>query len=141
MERLRMLASAAVVFMVCCGMKVWAVRPYEADGVKEEQSEHLSPYFLVEGDSKVDRFPLLKTIAKVNIAGISSEVELIQVYKNSGEKTLEAVYVFPLGIRSAVHAMKMKIGERIIEAQIEETQKARQIYETAKTEGKTTSLL
>ncbi|MFQ6052331.1 MAG: VIT domain-containing protein [Candidatus Hydrothermarchaeota archaeon] len=107
----------------------------------EEEDKTLSPYFFVQGDPKVDHFPLLKTGAKVNIAGITAEVELTQVYKNDGKRTIEAVYVFPLGTKSAIHAMKMKIGNRIIEAKIEETIKAQKIYQRAKDEGKVASLL
>ena len=104
--------------------------------------ERLSPYFLIEGDSEsVEQFPLLKTEATVNIAGMCSEVELVQVYKNNGRKTIEAVYVFPMGTRAAIHAMKMKIGRRIIEAQIDETEKARATYNAAKDSGRTASLL
>jgi len=100
-----------------------------------------SPYFLVQGETDVESFPLLLTKADVNIAGVIAEIELTQVYKNDGEKTIEAVYVFPLGTKSAIHAMRMKIGERIIDAEIEETEKAKQIYEDAKDQGKVASLL
>lgn len=108
---------------------------------KEEGKEDLSPYFLVEGDPKVERFPLLKNDVKANIAGVVAEIELTQVYKNDGKKTIEAVYVFPLGTKSAIHAMTMKIGKRIIEAKIEETLKAQKIYQDAKNQGKVASLL
>jgi Ca-activated chloride channel family protein len=100
-----------------------------------------SPYFLVQGDSDVETFPLLETRAAVNIAGVIAEIELTQVYKNDGEKTIEAVYVFPLGTKSAIHAMRMKTGKRIIDAEIEEREKAKQIYEDAKDQGKVASLL
>ena len=105
------------------------------------ESDASSPYFLVQGESDVESFPLLETRADVNIAGVIAEIELTQVYKNDGKKTIEAVYVFPLGTKSAIHAMRMKIGERIIDAEIEETEKARQIYEDAKEDGKVASLL
>lgn len=104
-------------------------------------SDASSPYFLVQGDSDVESFPLLETKADVKIAGVVAEIELTQVYKNDGKKTIEAVYVFPLGTKSAIHAMRMQIGERIIDAEIEETEKARQIYENAKDSGKVASLL
>jgi len=107
----------------------------------EIENQNPSPYFFVQGDPEVDHFPLLKTEAKVNIAGIMAEIELTQVYKNDGKKTIEAVYVFPLGTKSAIHAMKIKIGNRIIEAEIEEKEEAKKIYEKAKEEGKITSLL
>jgi Ca-activated chloride channel family protein len=111
--------------------------------LKESSGENdaSSPYFLVQGDADVESFPLLETKADVKIAGVIAEIELTQVYKNDGKKTIEAVYVFPLGVKSAIHAMRMQIGERIIDAEIEETEKARQIYEDAKDSGKVASLL
>lgn len=105
------------------------------------ESDASSPYFMVQGDADVESFPLLETKADVKIAGVVAEIELTQVYKNDGKKTIEAVYVFPLGSKSAIHAMRMQIGERIIDAEIEETEKARQIYEDAKDDGKVASLL
>ena len=103
--------------------------------------EGLSPYFLVRGDPKVDQFPLLETKADIEIVGMIAEVEIKQVYKNDGKKTIEAVYVFPLGTKSAIHGLRMKIGNRIIEAGIEETAKAQKIYQDAKSQGKVASLL
>jgi Ca-activated chloride channel family protein len=108
----------------------------------EERGRILSPYFFIQSDDpSVDPFPLLETKARVNIAGVIAETELTQVYKNEGERTIEAIYVFPLGTRSAIHAMRMKIGPRIIEAIIEEKAMAKRIYEMAKDEGKVASLL
>jgi Ca-activated chloride channel family protein len=107
-----------------------------------EKEEALSPYFFVQSeDPSLDPFPLLETKAKVDIAGVIAAIELTQVYKNEGERTIEAVYCFPLGTKSAIHAMRMKIGNRIIEAKIEERAAAKRIYEQAKDEGKLASLL
>ncbi len=129
---LRLLVVLSVL-MLAYGVK--------AGPVETEEDEGLSPYFFVQGDPKVDAFPLLKTEAEVDIAGITGEIELTQVYKNDGKRTIEAVYVFPLGTKSAIHAMRMKIGNRIVEAEIEELQKAQRIYQTAKDAGKVASLL
>ena len=128
-----------IIFLLIVSLLSIAVNAQtkETDGEKDASS----PYFLVQGDSDVESFPLLLTKADVNIAGVTAEIELTQVYKNDGKKTIEAVYVFPLGTKSAIHAMRMKIGERIIDAEIEETEKARQIYEDAKDDGKVASLL
>ncbi len=102
----------------------------------------LSPYFFVQSDdASLDPFPLLETKAEVNIAGVIAEIKLRQVYKNEGKRTIEAIYVFPLGTKSAIHAMRMKIGSRVIEAKIEERAMAKMIYERAKEEGKVASLL
>jgi Ca-activated chloride channel family protein len=107
---------------------------------KEEKV--LSPYFFVQSeDPSLDPFPLLETRAKVDIAGVIAEIELTQVYKNEGKRTTEAIYCFPLGTKAAIHAMRMKIGARVIEAKIEERAAAKRIYEQAKQEGKIASLL
>jgi len=112
-----------------------------ADNGKDSGDSNLSPYFLVEGDIEVENFPLLKTGAEVDIAGVIAEVALTQVYKNDGDKTIEAIYVFPLGTKSAIHAMKMTIGDRVIEANIEEKIRAQKIYQQALENGQTASLL
>jgi Ca-activated chloride channel family protein len=107
-----------------------------------EKEKVLSPYFFVQSeDPSVDPFPLLETKAKVDIAGVIAAIELIQVYKNEGKRTIEAVYCFPLGTKSAIHAMRMRIGNRTIEARIEERAAAKRIYQQAKEEGKVASLL
>jgi Ca-activated chloride channel family protein len=107
-----------------------------------EEEKILSPYFFVQSDdASLDPFPLLETKAQVNIAGVIADIQLTQVYKNDGKRTIEAIYVFPLGTKSAIHAMRMKIGTRVIEAKIEERAMAKMIYEKAKGEGKVTSLL
>lgn len=100
-----------------------------------------SPYFFVQGDASAESFPLLSTDVKADIASTCANVVITQKYKNDGKKAIEAVYVFPLGTRSAVHAMQMKIGSRVIDAEINEKAKARQIYDEAKQQGKTASLL
>ncbi|MGB3480274.1 MAG: VIT domain-containing protein [bacterium] len=130
-----------ILFIVTSLFLLIQMKPLDGALPLEKGDESLSPYFLVKGDPAIESFPLLKTEADVNIAGITAEIELTQVYKNDGKKTIEALYVFPLGVKSAIHAMTMKIGDRIIEADIEETAKAQKIYQQAKEDGKVASLL
>jgi len=102
----------------------------------------LSPYFFVQSDDpEVDRLPLQSTRADVDIAGVIARVHVTQVYKNTGKRPIEAIYVFPASTRAAVFGMRMTIGERVIEAKIEERQKARADYEAAKAAGQSASLL
>ncbi len=101
-----------------------------------------SPYFVVlsnEGD--VASLPLKTTDVKVNISGVIANVNVKQTYTNTGKSTIEAIYIFPASTRAAVYEMIMTIGERKITAKIEEKEKARNMYEKAKEEGKTASLL
>lgn len=101
-----------------------------------------SPYFIVlsEGDEEAT-MPLQSTDVDVTIAGVMANVTVKQTYHNSGKSTIEAVYVFPASTRAAVYNMVMKIGDREIVAKIDEKDKAKKTYETAKKEGKTASLL
>jgi len=100
----------------------------EGEGAKHS----LSPYLYVAGgDPQKDQVPLKKTWAEVDIAGVIAAVKVHQVFENTGGKTIEAIYVFPASTRAAVHAMRMKIGTRTIEAKIERKAEAREQYEQA----------
>ncbi len=106
------------------------------------EDKTLAPFFYVaDGDPELDALPLKKTSAEVKIAGVIANVRVSQTFENEGKKPIEAIYVFPASTRAAVHAMRMKIGERIVEAKIEEREEAKQQYEAAKNEGKKASLL
>ena len=106
------------------------------------EDKTLSPYFFIQSDDpSVDQLPLKSTSAEVNIAGVIADVTVKQVYKNEGQSTLEAIYVFPASTRAAVYSMTMTIGERTIAAEIKEKEEARAEYEQAKSEGRSASLL
>src|SRR4030043_2213907 len=108
----------------------------------EEANKTLSPYFFVKSDDPgVDQLPLKSTSADVKVVGVIADVIVTQVYKNEGEKPLEAIYIFPASTRAAVYGMKMTIGKRTIIAKIQERGEARRQYEQANQEGKGTSLL
>lgn len=101
-----------------------------------------APYLLIQGSSlEREQFPLISNAAEVEIVGPIAEVKITQVYQNTHPKPLEALYVFPVSTRAAVHGLEMRIGERVITAKIDKRQEARNAYETAKSAGQTTSLL
>ncbi len=110
--------------------------------IEKDIDKTLSPYFFVlSEDRTTDQLPLKSTSARVDIAGVISNVKVTQVYKNEGKNVLEAIYIFPASTRAAVYDMKMTIGERTIQAIIKEKEQARHDYEKAKQEGKSASLL
>lgn len=105
-------------------------------------SEAASPYLkILNKDSNIDRMPLLLTTIDADISGLVVEVKVTQIYKNYGDVTLEGQYVFPGSRRAAVHKVTMKVGDRVLNAEIQEKKQARRTYQKAKSEGKTTSLL
>lgn len=124
----------------CVGMLLTVSRPALAQPVPEDRVG--SPYLRVNSDKPdADRLPLKETRADVQIAGVIARVRVTQVYQNDGARPLEAVYVFPGSTRAAVFGLRMTVGDRVTVAKIEEKDAARRIYETAKQQGKSASLL
>lgn len=85
--------------------------------------------------------PLKSTSVKTDISGFLARVRVRQEFENSFTEPIEAVYSFPLSQNGAVDDMTMTVGERVIKGKIMRREEARQVYETAKSEGKTASLL
>jgi Ca-activated chloride channel family protein len=85
--------------------------------------------------------PLKTTSVKTDISGFLARVNVRQEFENSFSEPIEAVYVFPLSQNGAVDSMTMTVGSRVILGKIMRREEARQVYETAKSEGKTASLL
>jgi Ca-activated chloride channel family protein len=106
-----------------------------------EGGRSLAPYFEVRGDGDHERLPLEETRAQVDVAGVIARVRVTQTFRNDGKRPIEAIYVFPASTRAAVHGMRVRIGERVIEARIERKAAARAQYEQAKQEGKRAALL
>ncbi len=115
------------------------LKAQEQDSVTDQTS---SPFFFVKSDDgTVDQLPLKATSADVIISGVIADVTVKQTYCNVGEKPLEAIYIFPASTKAAVYFMQMELGGRILKAEIREKEQAREEYEEAKEEGKTTTLL
>jgi len=101
-----------------------------------------SPYFFVEGTNPgSESFPLKSTRVTANISGVIADVTVTQVYENHGDVPIHAKYVFPGSTRSAVHGMRIRVGDKAVVARIQERQKAAQEFEEAKAAGKSASLL
>ena len=134
----RMWLAVAVSAVACVLIVAWS--PARADDSEAAPAE--GPYFqLKDGDPGVDRLPLKATRVDARIAGVIAEVTVTQTYRNEGQRPIEARYVFPGSTRAAVHAMQVRVGERLVTATIREKQRARIEFETAKKEGKTAALL
>ena len=83
----------------------------------------------------------LDTKVQMDITGNINRVIVEQVFTNPSDMWAEGVYVFPLPEDSAVDQLRMYIDERVIEGQIKEKEEAKKIYEKAKSEGKSASLV
>jgi len=115
--------------------------PAAAQPAAPDESRTLSPYFVVEGAAGNEALPLKSTRADVTISGVIADVVVTQVYRNEGETPIEARYVFPASSRAAVYALRLRVGSRVVDAQIREKQQARAEFAQAKREGKSAALL
>jgi Ca-activated chloride channel family protein len=134
-----LLTAAAAFAMLLAGPPAGAGEtPGGAPGDEGAQS----PYFAIDAaDPSVDRLPLKATRADVTLLGPIAEVTVTQHYRNEGQRPIEARYVFPGSTRAAVHAMSVRLGDRLLTARIQEKQAARVEYEQARRDGKTAGLL
>jgi len=131
------LAAAASVFAALL-LVAWA--PAWADDADAAPAE--GPYFhIASDDPTLDRLPLKGTKVEARIVGPIADVTVMQRYRNEGSRAIEAKYVFPGSTQAAVHAMQVRLGDRVLNATIREKQRARLEYEAAKKEGKTAALL
>lgn len=88
---------------------------------------------LVSADSS----PIPLTGVKVvgSIVGRGTKITVLQSFKNSEKKPVEAVYKFPLPEKSAICGLKARIGEKIIKGKIEEREKAFKKYDDSLIRG------
>jgi len=139
MPRTLLRLAAPIALLAGCAIAT-PLAAQERPGADPARS--LSPYFVVDkAEPGVDALPLKATRVDVKASGVIADVRVTQVYRNEGSTPLEARYVFPASTRAAVYAMRMRIGERVVDAEIRERRAARREYESAKREGKNASLL
>jgi Ca-activated chloride channel homolog len=85
--------------------------------------------------------PIVGTDVDITVSGPTARTRLTQHFFNPTDGWIEGVYLFPMPENSAVDTLKMVIGGRVVVGEIKERQKAKEIYEQAKAEGKKASLL
>lgn len=128
------------LFAIACHFAIFCSLLCVSRGQELEESE--APYFVVNGQpAGPDLLPLKSVDASIEIVGTMAQVELVQTYANVGAEAIEAVYFFPGSTRAAVSALQMRIGDRVVEAEIQEKAQARLTYEAAKSAGQTATLL
>ena len=91
--------------------------------------------------AQVFELPLLHTDVDAEISGMVADVQLTQTFGNPFDEPIEALYLFPLPEDAAVDDMWMQADGRLIVAEIHPKKEAEEIYEEAKSEGKTAALL
>ena len=85
--------------------------------------------------------PLKRTVVSAEVSGFVARVTVQQFFANPADRRIEAIYQFPLPANAAVHESTIRIGDRLVVAEIKEREAARKKYEKAKAAGKRASLL
>ena len=85
--------------------------------------------------------PTLDTEVTIEVTGFVARTRVRQRFQNPAGEWVEGVYVFPLPDAAAVDTLRLRVGERTIEGQIQERRVAKQIYDQANREGKKAALV
>ncbi len=98
---------------------------------------------LVLSDDTLPAFdaPLVATEVDISVAGIVARTRVTQHFFNPTAQWREGLYVFPLPDRAAVDQLHMRIGDRVIEGQVQEKSAARATYAKAKAAGTKAALV
>jgi Ca-activated chloride channel homolog len=132
----RLAQAAAVVLAAATGTAVFAAPFVNPNAVRSG-----TLLFKAQEEGKFVAAPIVGTDVDITVSGPTARTRLTQHFFNPTDGWIEGVYLFPMPENSAVDTLKMVIGGRVIVGEIQEKQKAKEIYEQAKAEGKKTSLL
>lgn len=123
---------------------------YTGDGGAADSAEYIQDYHQLESGSFVFRqsnvqgfrlSPVMDTQVEMVVTGMIARTKVTQSFSNPSEEWINGIYVFPLPENAAVDHLKMQVGERIIEGQIQLKAQAKKTYEQAKKQGKKASLV
>ena len=85
--------------------------------------------------------PWIDTDVDMRVSGMVARVHVRQRFINDQPEYVEGMYAFPLPDSAAVHAMRMQVGDRVIEGEIRERNEARKAYTEARADGRRASLV
>ncbi len=79
--------------------------------------------------------PLQGVSIFAEVIDVASKVTVVQRYRNDEKTPIEATYCFPLEEGSAVCGFEVRIGDRLIQGEVEEREKAFKKYDVAMAQG------
>ncbi len=110
-------------------------------GASAEQAEGPSAGTLVFSGDGEHRATRLGSKVSIDVNGMVARVEVRQRFRNTGEQWRAGRYLFPLPEDAAVDRLRIEVGDRLIEGEIQEKSQAKATYEKAKDSGKQASLV
>jgi Ca-activated chloride channel family protein len=98
-------------------------------------------YFPSEDGTQYLAAPVLKSEVDLQVTGLIVRATLRQRFHNPTTDWVEGLYVFPLPEMAAVDGLRLTVGDRVIEGQIQEKEAARRAYSEARDSGRAASLV
>ncbi len=83
----------------------------------------------------------LDTTLHAEVAGLVARVHVLQSFRNDGNDWVEGTYRFPLPDGAAVDRLTIQVGDRVLKGEIRERESAQRVYQQARSEGRTASLV
>ena len=130
----------ALILVLICGPEAAKADGQLQSGI-QSPNEMQSGSLLLRMENGYSTATLLDTDVEMNISGLVARVSVRQEFRNTGTHWVEGIYVFPLPDKAAVDRMRLHIGERFIEGEIQEKEHAKKTYEKAKEAGQKASLV
>lgn len=96
---------------------------------------------VTQADGSTVEVASLDTTVDLAIHGLVAEVRVKQRFRNNGALWQQGQYLLPLPEGAAVHAMSLRIGERVIVGEIREKEVARAEFAQAVATGRKASLV
>lgn len=96
---------------------------------------------LLQGSGQPIPAASVNTSVEMTVRGPVARVSVTQHFTNHTDQWMEGVYQFPLPDDAAVDGLRMRVGERIIEGEIQERREAKRTYTQAREEGKRAALV
>ena len=83
----------------------------------------------------------MDTSVDIQVTGLIARVSIIQQYQNGSQAWQEGRYLLPLPSDAAVSELRIRVGERLIEGEIQEKQQAQATYRQAAATGQRAALV
>lgn len=83
----------------------------------------------------------MDTDIALSVVGLLAEVRVTQRYQNDSPHWQEGRYLLPLPAEAAVGSLRIRIGERLIEGEVQEKQQAQRTYQQATANGQRAALV
>ncbi len=118
-----------------------AAAPAGGSSAADDDTATAGVRFYSEGNDSFVPAPVLASLVHLEVTGIVARGKVTQIFYNPTDEWLSGVYLFPLPENAAVDGLRMRVGERVLEARIAERAEARTLYEEARETGVKASLL